>query len=59
MDRFNKIIDRNRGNNEMVVAAGIAEYDSNRDNSFRRVFERADYMMYQRKDELKSREYRV
>ena len=53
MEHFNRIIEQKRSNNEMVIAAGIAEYDSKQDNSFRRVFERADFMMYQRKDELK------
>ena len=55
MDRFNRIIEKNRRNNEVAVAAGMAEYDAKQDNSFRRVFERADFMMYRRKDELKGR----
>ncbi|MCR5485046.1 MAG: GGDEF domain-containing protein [Clostridiales bacterium] len=53
MDIFDRTIEKNRSNNEVVIAAGIAVFDPKQDNSFRRVFERADFMMYQRKDELK------
>ncbi|MBO4734640.1 MAG: GGDEF domain-containing protein [Clostridia bacterium] len=53
IDQFNRVIDKNRRNNKLVIAAGMAAYDSKQDNSFRRVFERADFMMYRRKYELK------
>ena len=55
MDSFNRMIEMNRSKNEIVIAAGMAVYDSKQDNSFRRVFARADFMMYRRKDELRLR----
>lgn len=54
MAAFDRRIEENRQNNEIIVAAGIAEYVPGEDNSFERVFKRADHRMYQRKDELKA-----
>ena len=47
------MIDKNNRDSELVIAAGMAVYDSKQDYNFRRVFDRADFMMYRRKDELK------
>lgn len=38
-----------------VVASGMAEYDPENDTGFSSVFERADQLMYENKNELKSR----
>ena len=43
----------NRGTGSPVVAAGIAEYAAGSDARLHEVFERADALMYQRKEELK------
>ena len=51
---FNQLAEENAGTNAPVVAAGIAEYMPGEDNSFERVFKRADLRMYQRKEELKA-----
>ena len=39
-----------------VVATGLAMYRPGRDNSYRRIFERADQRMYDRKGVLKAME---
>ena len=50
---FFRHAEHNRATGGVVVAAGMAEYDPARDNSFRRVFERADNRMYEHKHLLK------
>lgn len=51
---FFRHAEHNRETGGVVVAAGMAEYDPARDNSFRRVFERADARMYEQKHLLKA-----
>ena len=53
MAAFNKQTDENSLSGEVVVSAGIADYIPGEDNSYDRVFQRADDAMYRRKDELK------
>ena len=53
MSIFNRQVEENNKNNDVVIAAGMAEFIKGKDNSYRRVFERADFKMYERKDELK------
>ena len=53
LDDFNRRIEENIINNEVVVSAGMTEYHAYADNSYDRVFKRADKEMYKRKDELK------
>lgn len=55
MEAFNKQTDENALKGEVVVSAGIADYIPGEDNSYDRVFQRADDAMYRRKDELKKR----
>ena len=51
--QFNAQADENIRNDEVVVSGGIADYRPQEDNSFDRVFIRADEEMYKRKEELK------
>ena len=53
LDQFNKKTDENILNNEVVVSAGMTDYLPYEDNSYDRVFMRADQEMYKRKDQLK------
>ena len=53
MSQFNAQADENIRNDEVVVSGGIADYRPQEDNSFDRVFIRADEEMYKRKEELK------
>ncbi|MBQ7718450.1 MAG: amino acid permease [Clostridia bacterium] len=50
---INEQIEKNIGTNEVVASLGMAEYDSQNDQSFYDVFSRADGLMYERKLELK------
>ena len=54
--RFNRMAEENRAAGGVVVAAGIAQYEPGRDDNTRHVFERADYLMYRRKNALKQSE---
>ena len=51
---FETQIEENIRNNAAVVASGLAVFRPGEDNSFRRVFERADQRMYDRKGSLKA-----
>lgn len=53
MDLFNHHVEECRYRGEPVIAIGIAEFKPEQDNSFQRIFQRADQRMYQRKSELK------
>ena len=55
MAAFNKIIDEHVHNHEVVVSAGLAEFDCNIDKSCTSVFQRADDAMYERKYFLKGK----
>lgn len=50
---FNQEIEKNRHNNGVVVAMGMAEYVPTEDDCCRKIFERADQRMYERKRQLK------
>ncbi|MBQ1604248.1 MAG: GGDEF domain-containing protein, partial [Lachnospiraceae bacterium] len=56
LEKFNKIVESNVGNDKVVVASGCAIYNREHDFSFKTIFDRADYKMYLRKEELKSNE---
>lgn len=53
LSSFNRCIGENIATDSVVVAAGIADYFPGQDNSYKRIFERADHRMYMRKSELK------
>lgn len=54
LQEFNQEMERNCRQKAVVVAVGMAEYDPAQDNSYKKVFERADVRMYERKHELKT-----
>jgi diguanylate cyclase (GGDEF)-like protein len=51
---FNRTVEANIGTDNVVVAAGISDYAPGHDGSVHAVFERADNLMYTRKQQLKS-----
>ncbi|MBR4799654.1 MAG: GGDEF domain-containing protein, partial [Clostridia bacterium] len=51
---FELATEKNQRDGEVVIASGLAVFRPGNDNSFRRVFERADARMYDRKGLLKS-----
>ena len=51
---FNSQIEKNIESNSVVVAVGISDFVPGKDNSFKRIFQRADQLMYKRKKELKN-----
>ena len=53
VEDFNKTIEMNKANGGVIIACGCEEYHQGQDNSFLRVFERADRKMYERKKQLK------
>lgn len=53
---FNRRMEEHQKTNQVIVAAGMANYIPSRDHSFERVFKRADREMYRRKDALKHSE---
>ena len=53
LSAFNRAVDDNRAKDRVQVAAGLAEFDSGKDNSYNRVFERADRNMYARKEAMR------
>ena len=54
LDEFNYIVEMNRKAGKVVVASGLATFRPGTDNSYRKVFERADQRMYERKSALKA-----
>ena len=50
---LNLRVEENIDRDQVVVAAGMAEYESGHDESLQEVFERADRLMYERKQQLK------
>ena len=54
MAAFETQIDENVRSGGPVVASGMAVFRHGKDNSYRRVFERADQRMYDRKGVLKA-----
>ena len=51
---FRETIDDNRKNGSVVVSSGLAVYIPGKDESYNDVFNRADELMYQRKQALKA-----
>ena len=51
---FDRIAEENISKNEAVVSLGISDYSREKDTSLHEVFERADALMYKRKQELKT-----
>lgn len=56
IDIFNHRIEDNRKRQSVVVSVGITDYIPGKDNSYRRIFDRADHLMYERKEQLKKLE---
>ena len=55
IERFRTIVRNNRDKESgPVIAVGMSEYDPETDDSVTDIFERADYKMYNDKQELKS-----
>ena len=55
IDNFNLRVEKNKAEGKVTIACGYDEFDAEHDDSFLRVFERADRKMYERKKELKGR----
>ena len=51
---FETHVEMNLHSGDAIVASGLAEFRPGQDNSYRRVFERADRRMYERKSILKA-----
>ena len=54
MAKMDESIRANKNNNQVVIAAGLAEYTPGTDRSVAEVFERADGLMYENKAALKA-----
>jgi len=54
LEDLNRKVEYNKRNCKVVIAAGLSEYVPETDNTYREVFERADALMYVRKNELKN-----
>ena len=54
LNGFEHAVDMNQRAGKVVVASGLATFRPGKDNSYRKVFERADHRMYDRKKALKS-----
>ena len=53
VDSFNREVERNKRHGDVVISVGVADYEHGNDNSCKRIFDRADALMYKRKQELK------
>ena len=54
MAAFDRQIEENLTCGKVVISTGMSDYDAQHDNSFHAVFNRADKLMYERKQQLKS-----
>ena len=54
MAEINRQVEANIEAGAVVVAAGLSVFDPEKDQNMHQVFERADTLMYQRKQELKA-----
>ncbi len=54
MNEINRQVEANIEAGAVVVAAGLSVFDPEKDQNMHQVFERADTLMYQRKQELKA-----
>ena len=59
MKAFNGMMEENLRNEQVVVSAGLAEFDPEKDETFNAVFERANDQLYQRKRFYKEREAQI
>ena len=55
LNKFNEIIDKNLTEDKPVLSTGMSDFDRDNDNTYRYVFVRADKLMYDRKEYLKSK----
>lgn len=53
---FNQTIDENQKTGKVVISCGMAVYNPGEDSDYNDVFSRADQLMYDRKNQLKSRD---
>ena len=53
-DTINKEIEGNIGSDNVVISIGMTVYEQDKDQAFHEVFSRADNLMYERKQQLKS-----
>ena len=53
--QFNRKIENNLASGDVVISIGIADYIPGDDNSCKRILDRADALMYERKQALKTR----
>lgn len=51
---FRKTIDENQRNGLVVVSSGMAVYQPEKEDTYNDVFKRADQLMYERKQALKT-----
>jgi diguanylate cyclase (GGDEF)-like protein len=51
---FNERVESNIASGDVIVSAGISEFEKGTDESIHAVFQRADQVMYERKKELKA-----
>ena len=51
---FNQTIDENQKTGKVVISCGMAVYNPEEDRDYNDVFSRADQLMYDRKNQLKS-----
>ena len=56
MKAFDRMMEENFRNEQVVVSAGLAEYDPEKDENFNAVFERANEKLYERKRFYKEQE---
>lgn len=56
LDEFERDVENNLKEGAVVVSSGLAIFRRGQDNSYRRLFERADHRMYDRKGALKAME---
>ena len=54
LDEFDHLVEMNLHAEKVVVASGLATFRPETDNCFRKVFDRADRRMYERKEKLKA-----
>ena len=55
VDIFNEKVEENLKNHKVVISLGLADYNNNTDKGVRRIVERADFLMYERKEYLKAK----
>ena len=54
MTEFETAIENNLHSGAVTIASGLAEFQPGQDSSYRKLFEKADSKMYQRKGSLKA-----